>query len=467
MWICLIVIALVLLAWIFAGSFQWHSASRPRAAVIVFSYFPEDPRPRRETEALIKRGFEVEVFCLRKAETDRLHEKVNGASVYRLPLRRRRFGKFTYAFQYAVFLIASFLFLGIRSYRGYRLVHVHNMPDVLVFSGIVPRLLGAKIILDLHDPVPEVFRVIYGLKPDSFEVRTLELLERWSVGFSHVVLTPNIAFKRLFVARGCPEDKIIIVMNSPDETLFNPQATENLVKMPGFNLMFHGTLLERNGLCAAIEAIAQLRERVPTLKLHIYGERTPYIAEVMRQVDQIKLAPHVQYHGYKILEEVPEAISRIDFGVIPNLANPFNNLNLPTRIFEYLAMGKVPIVPRTEGILDYFQENELLFFKPGDADDLARTIEWAYLHPVQVQEVFRRGRRVYENHRWEIERKHFLSLVCAITGSPEVEETSCQEPVAKPALVRVAAIPAVQSGGAWPGALRRLVERNHQSHLPR
>jgi len=75
----------------------------------------------------------------------------------------------TYVFQYGAFLVASFVFLSLRSVRGYRLIHVHNMPDVLLFSALVPRLLGAKILLDLHDPTPEVFRVIYGLneKPDG------------------------------------------------------------------------------------------------------------------------------------------------------------------------------------------------------------------------------------------------------------------------------------------------------------
>jgi hypothetical protein len=34
--------------------------------------------------------------------------------------------------------------------RRYDLVHVHNMPDVLVFGATVPKLLGARVILDLH-----------------------------------------------------------------------------------------------------------------------------------------------------------------------------------------------------------------------------------------------------------------------------------------------------------------------------
>ena len=30
------------------------------------------------------------------------------------------------------------------------------MPDFLVFSALIPKLLGAKVVLDLHDPMPEL-----------------------------------------------------------------------------------------------------------------------------------------------------------------------------------------------------------------------------------------------------------------------------------------------------------------------
>ena len=425
MLVYLIVAGAVLLACLLLSNFGSASTSRPRAAVIVFSHFPQDPRPRREAESLLKNGFEVDIFCLRREQNDQLCEDVGGAKVYRLPLRRRRSGKLRYAFEYGAFLTASFLFLGLRSFRLYRLVHIHNMPDVLVFSAIVPRILGAKVILDLHDPVPEVYRVIYDLKKESLTVRALQTVEKWSIAFADLVLTPNLAFREIFVSRGCPPEKIRIVMNSPDESIFNIHDYSGRVKRPGYNLMFHGTLLKRNGLSLAVAAVAKLRERIPCLKLLIYGEQTPYISELMREVERLDLLSTVEYLGYSPLHQVPAAISAIDVGLVPNLANPFNNINLPTRIFEYLALAKLPIVPRTKGIQDYFQEEEILFFQAGDVEDLANKIEWAFLNPVKANEILQRGRKVYEKHRWETEEKNFLNLVRGLSRfHPPLKENS-------------------------------------------
>ncbi len=91
--------------------------------------------------------------------------------------------------------------------RRYDLVHVHNMPDVLVFSALVPKLLGAKVILDLHDPMPELMMTIFGLRENSRSVRLLKILEKWSLGCADAVLTVNEACKKIFSARSCPAGK--------------------------------------------------------------------------------------------------------------------------------------------------------------------------------------------------------------------------------------------------------------------
>src|SRR2546425_11168806 len=97
------------------------------------------------------------------------------------------------------------------------------MPDFLVFTAVVPRLLGARVILDLHDPMPELFRSIFGLRRDQLLFRCLLKLEKLSIAFADVVLTPNIAFKEIFASRSCLAEKIQIVMNSPRESIFDSQ----------------------------------------------------------------------------------------------------------------------------------------------------------------------------------------------------------------------------------------------------
>jgi glycosyltransferase involved in cell wall biosynthesis len=389
------------------------------AAVVLYSYYATDPRPRREAEALARAGMEVDVICLRQNSSIRPRETINGINVYHVPLKRRRSGKLVYMAQYLWFLFCSFLFLTTRIFqKRYHLVHVHNMPDFLVFSAVVPRLLGAKVILDLHDPMPELFRSIYGLPEEHFIVHWLKRMERRSIAFAHQVVTPNLAFKNLFAARSCSSGKIVTVMNSPETTIFDPAkhpVKNHTSETPRpFILMYHGLLVERHGLDLAVRAVAQLRAKIPGIQLHLYGEPTEYLDKIQALVSELKVEDLVKFHGFKSLAEIAECISRIDVGLIPNRSSSFTQINFPTRIFEYLAMNKPVIVPNTRGIQDYFGEDEIIFFQAGEVADLANKIAWAYEHPAELNGLMERGRTIYERHIWNREEEKLVSLVSGL-----------------------------------------------------
>ncbi|MDB6033853.1 MAG: glycosyl transferase group 1 [Verrucomicrobiales bacterium] len=388
-----------------------------RAAVVLHSYFLTDPRPRREAEALAKEGFEIDVICLRDGPSEPTREIANGINIRRVPLRHHRGNKLNYFIEYGSFLFGAAALLAGRSFRKkYDLVHVHNMPDVLAFSAIVPKLLGAKVILDLHDPMPELMMSIYGLQEKSGFVRILKWLEKLSIGFADKVITPNIAFKELFVRRKCPADKIHIVMNSPKTEIFNPElypAAKPEVAGPKkpFKLMYHGLLVDRHGLDTAIEAVDLLRSRIPTIEFHIFGRPTPYMEEMEQLIAKLGLKEIVIYHGPKTQKEIAQAIMQIDLGLIPNKRSAFTEINMPTRIFEYLAMGKPVVSPDTKGIRDYFDRKTMLFFEPGDRKDLANVILEAYSNPERLDEVLHLGMQVYEKHTWHVQNEHLLSVV--------------------------------------------------------
>src|ERR1700730_3169675 len=112
-----------------------------RAATVVFSSYPADPRPRRAAEALAKDGASVEVICLRETDDEPQHETFNGVEITRVPLKRYRGGKLSYVLQYGSFILLSGLILARRTLKQrYDLVHVHNMPDILVFSALLPKI---------------------------------------------------------------------------------------------------------------------------------------------------------------------------------------------------------------------------------------------------------------------------------------------------------------------------------------
>lgn len=391
-----------------------------RAAVLLYSYYPSDPRPRREAEALASEGMEVELLCLRETPDEPARETINGVQVTRLPLRRRREGKLTYLVQYSSFIALCAAALARRTLRRrYDLVHVHNMPDVLVLSALVPKLLGARVILDLHDPMPELMMTIYHLRRESRAVGVLRFLEKWSIAFADRIVTVNLACKKIFGARSCPPEKIEVIMNSPDESIFQFRPCPAPSDLPPrdvtrpFILMCHGSIVERHGHDVAVAAVEKVRLAIPAIQLRIYGRRTAFLDQVMASVREKQLDGAVRYLGACSQAAIVAAIGECDLGIIPNRRAIFTELNTPTRIFEYLACGVPVISPRAAGILDYFSEPAMMYFELGDADDLAKQIEFAYFHPREVREFVRRGQEVYRAYQWREERARLIRM----TGS--------------------------------------------------
>jgi glycosyltransferase involved in cell wall biosynthesis len=387
--------------------------------MVTFSPHPYDPRPRRALDALVGEGASVDLICLGNEGAPK-REVLNGVNVLRLPIKHDRRGKFAYAYRYAAFILVSSVIFAVRALaRRYDLVYVHNMPDILVLSSLIPKALGAKVVLDLHDPMPELMMTIFDVPQGSRSVQLLKRLEKWSIARADLAVTVNLACKRIFSTRSCRPEKIAVVMNSPDGQIFpfhvpQSQAFTNHVGKKRFVIMYHGSLVERNGLDVAIDAVSRIREAIPTAELRIFGSKTPFLERAMEAARNKDLHEIVHYLGPRPLEGLVTEIENCDLGVIPNHRNAFTDINTPTRIFEYLALGKPVIAPSTPGIQDYFSKESLLFFEPGNPADLAKQIEYAFSHPCEVQEIVRRAQQVFLEHTWDRERETLLGRVSEI-----------------------------------------------------
>ncbi|MEQ1824277.1 MAG: glycosyltransferase, partial [Fimbriimonadaceae bacterium] len=295
-----------------------------RAAVLLYSEYPADPRPRRAAEAMIEAGMEVDLHCLAGSSTEPCAENVGGVNVFRQRIKRSRDSKIAYLWKYAAFITSSFWFLMKNSVkRKYDVIHVHNMPDVLVFSTMLTKLFGTKVILDLHDPMPEVMMTIYGLEENKLSVRLLKQMEKWSIGFSDTVITVNEACRRIFSARSCSNEKVNVIMNSPDEGLFGFHETpRRSPRAPSpsepFVIMYHGSIVERHGLDIAVQAFARLRRIAPFAELRIYGNETPFLHKILDSITDPALRQSVRFLGPKNLGQIVTAIRECDVGIIPN-----------------------------------------------------------------------------------------------------------------------------------------------------
>jgi glycosyltransferase involved in cell wall biosynthesis len=232
------------------------------------------------------------------------------------------------------------------------------------------------------------------------------------------VLTVNLACRKIYSSRSCQPDKIKVVINSPDEDVFRFRSADvqhwnrrNGDGSEPFVILYHGSLVHRNGFDLAVNSLEKIRRTIPSARLRVCGKRTRFFEQVMASARQRDLDRNIDYLGVRNLNEIVAAIEDCDLGIIPNHRNIFTEINTPTRIFEYLALAKPVIAPRAKGIQDYFGDDGLIFFELGNADDLARKIEFVFSHPAEVEETVKRGQQIYLSHTWTRERLTLLNSI--------------------------------------------------------
>lgn len=387
--------------------------------MVVHAYFPADEtRVLREAEALIERGWQVDVVCLKEPDAH-ARETVNGIGVYRLPVvRRQGAGRLTMLFEYAAFFLAAFRLLAILFFKKrYAVIQVHNPPDPLVFVALLPRLAGAKVVLDIHDPLPELFMNRFGLRPGSALVKVISALERLSAGWADAVITVSEPCAELLEGRGIPGNAISVVMNTADPRLFDNRGfSEKSFAGDGapLRLIYHGALLNRYGLDTAVMAIDILKDRLPGLSLAIYG-RGEAEAGLATLVAGRSLGHRVTLGGFVPASEIPRLISEADVGIVPYKKDRFTDLILPTKAFEYIVMDKPIIMSRIERVTDLLDDSAVMYFEPNNPNDLARCIVELYHTPRRMNELVRNARTLYQSIRWEVMSERYCQLIFSLS----------------------------------------------------
>jgi glycosyltransferase involved in cell wall biosynthesis len=295
--------------------------------------------------------------------------------------------------------------------QHFDIIHVHNMPDFLVFTGILPRLRGARLLLDLHDPMPELFMSKYDLERSTL-IRLIELQERISLRFAHHLITVDDSFKRIFVGRGARAAKFSIVRNMPDNRFFVGRTYEPPDNR--FVLIYTGTIAERYQLHRVIEAIAQARPTVPNIHLRLVGKldkEGDYTRHLTDLVQQLDLGDTVEFHPPVLLDEIPRLLQQAHVGLEPSRHDPYTDYVLPLKLLESVAVGLPCLVSRRPTIEAYFSEDMVCYFEPGDIDELTANIIRLAQNRDRLADYARCARQVFDRYNWSKEKQTYLDLI--------------------------------------------------------
>ncbi|MFC1634694.1 glycosyltransferase family 4 protein [Planctomycetota bacterium] len=387
-----------------------------KICMVGYACYLADPRITKEAEALAQQGMIVDCFCL-KEEGQPRSDVVNGVNIYRLPLSKYR-GNNTirYMLTYTLFCVLAF-FSVTKSYfkQHYDVIQFHTLPDFIVFAGIIPKFYGVKLLLDMHEIMPEFYMSKFSVGRSHPLIKILTLLERISVWFADAVIVINEPIKRLLLQRCKSKSDMTVVMNCADEKLFRPDRISSPKDSNGLNLMYHGTLTPLYGVQLAVQAVAKLKAQIPGLKFRIFGNEEE-AGDLKKLADELSVCRNVIFVGRLPREEMPQYVSQADIGILPTIRDEFVDLSFSNKLAEYICM-KIPVVAtRLKSTLEYFPEDDISYFESQDVDSLASRIYELYANPrkrvLQAEKAFQHYQRI----EWPVMKKRYIELINSLAS---------------------------------------------------
>jgi glycosyltransferase involved in cell wall biosynthesis len=383
---------------------------RVRICILRHGGYPYCSRVAKEVKTLLDAGAQVDLICLSDG-TQPFFEQQERLTIYRLPLQRHRGGLLRYAVEYGVsFALMGGLLSALFLRRRHARVQVNTLPDFLVFTTVLPKLAGAEVAIDMHEPTPELWRTKFSRRRLHTVEKLLVWIEQLAIRYADQVLTVTEPLRRRFGERGADTRKIVVIPNSCDESKFFPDpGSEAVRRQPGrFVAVTHGTIEERYGHELMVRAIHLLKDRLPQLQLVIGGGGSfrPTLEKLVRRLN---CEDRIAFIGYLPLDELRKLLGASHVGINAMYRSPYSELIDTNKMYEYIAMRLPVVTSRLPPIEANFDDESLMYFEAGNADDLARCLLTLHDQPQRREAMVQSAMRQYAALRWSTTRARYAA----------------------------------------------------------
>jgi glycosyltransferase involved in cell wall biosynthesis len=299
-----------------------------------------------------------------------------------------------------------------RALRANAAVYHFHDPE-LIPAGLLLRLLGKRVVYDVHEDVPNDILVKYWIPAAMRQPIAwfAALAER--VGgrcFSAIVAaTPAIAQR-------FPTKRTVVVQNLPIKTELLPKDDDSARRQPW--VAYVGVVTALRGAREMVQAIAGVH-KFPEARLVIGGNISP-----TSLIDQLTAMPgwsRTEFRGWLDRPAVRDLLSRARVGLV--LVHPTQCYleSYPVKLFEYMAAG-LPVIASDFPLWRSWIVDQScgICVRHDDVCAIAAAIEWIFEHPDEAEAMGRRGRAFIENgHSWESEAETLLELYRRLTNAPQ------------------------------------------------
>ncbi|MBN2378076.1 MAG: glycosyltransferase family 4 protein [Sedimentisphaerales bacterium] len=340
----------------------------------------------KECKTLAQNGYYVNLVIQHDKD-----ETIDGVHVLALPKPKNRFSR-----------IFGLTFKAMRRALKQKADIYHFHDSELIPVGIMLKLLGKKVIYDVHENVPKQFMNKDWLGNIYFKkiaAAGMSILEKFCKIFFDVIIVarPDIA-EHLSSKR----TKVILnaaVLKTIDE------APDIKIEKTRPVVIYAGGITKIRGITEIIQAMEILDGKA---ELWLLG---PWQIESFR--DECKKLPGWKYVndlGYKPVQEVFSYMKKADIGIVTFWPAPNHLTTLPNKPFEYMS-SYLPVIMSN---FDYWQEifqGCAIFTDPQDTQQIAEKINLLLDDKNLAKNLAVAGRKLVEDkYSWEAESKNLLQI---------------------------------------------------------
>jgi glycosyltransferase involved in cell wall biosynthesis len=286
-------------------------------------------------------------------------------------------------------------------------------PDFLVFTAWIPRLMGAKIILDIHDLLPEFYADKFHCGKESRIFKVMVWIEKVSCAFAHHVILPNHIWLKRVQSRSVTPSKSTVVLNYPDPSIFYRRGRSRHDNR--FMMIYPGSLGTHQGLDVAIRALAKVKDVIPQADFHIYGTGKA-MEDLVKLANELGMRDRVLFHPFMPIWEIAQVMENADLGVVPKRADSFGNEAFSTKTLEFMALGVPLLISDTAVDRYYLNDRIVTFARSGDIDDFAAKMVQLVRNPEASQKQVENANEFIKLNNWDLKKSEYLNLVDSLTG---------------------------------------------------
>ena len=384
--------------------------NKPAVLIVVENLpVPLDRRVWQESCALREAGYEVAVICPQMRGCTQAEEQLHGIRIYRHWISGEAGGLSGYFFEYVSALWGETRLAWKAWWRHrFNVIHLCNPPDLLFLVAWPFKLLGVRVIYDVHDLWPEMFEAKFGRRgPLYWGVR---LAERITYRCADVVLATNESVRAVAARRGkkAPE-QIFVVRTAPKIPDLNLPADPELRRGRKYLVGYIGVMGDADGVEYILEGAAHLVHRLGRRDVQFLLMGTgPEHERLVQQRDECGLRDFVEMPGRVSNEFLFRALRTMDLGVSSDPKNAYNDHCTMNKVLDYMAFGKAQVMfdlkegrATAAGAAAYVADNS--------AAQLAQTILELLGDPARRERMGRIGEeRIRKELPWEKSVDHLL-----------------------------------------------------------